>query len=131
MAGRLVRSAPYFPVADVAASAAYYQRVLGFETEYIAGQPAVFAICSRDGLGIMLRRVEKPELIVPSEKQGGTWDAFLWTDDVAALHAELSARGATVVYGPIFQESYGMMELAIRDSDGHVLGFGQPVSGPR
>jgi hypothetical protein len=25
------------------------------------------------------------------------------------------------------QESYSMLEFAVRDPDGHVLGFGQPV----
>lgn len=124
----LLRSAPYFPVSEVAKSAAFYQNVFGFTREYIAGTPPQFAICSRDGLAIMLRRVPAPDLIRPNESQGGTWDAFFWIDDVDALHAELVKRGATVVYGPILQESYQMREFAVRDCDGHVLGFGQPVS---
>jgi hypothetical protein len=49
---QLVRSAPYFPVADVARSVAHYERVLGFKREYVAGNQ--FAIVSRDGLPIML-----------------------------------------------------------------------------
>lgn len=124
---RLLRSAPYFPVSNVEESATYYQRILGFEQEYIAGTPAEFAICSRDGLAIMLRRVAAPELIVPNERQGGTWDAFFWIDDAEALHRELAARGADVVYGPLLQESYHMQEFAVRDRDGHVLGFGQAL----
>ena len=124
---RLLRSAPYFPVADVAKSATFYERVLGFAPEYLAGTPRQFAICSRDGLAIMLRRVATPELIRPVEKQGGTWDAFFWIDDAQALHAELTARGADVVYGPLLQEAYHMQEFAVRDQDGHVLGFGQAL----
>lgn len=123
----LLRSAPYFPVADVALSAAYYKDVLGFDVEYAAGDPPQFAICSRDDLAIMFRRVAAPELIRPNESQGGTWDAFFWVDDAIALHAELVERGAVVVYGPVFQESYDMQEFAVRDRDGHVLGFGQAV----
>ena len=87
--------------------------------------PPQFAICSRDGLAIMLRRVEAPEAIRPSESQGGTWDAFFWVDDADALHAELARHGATVVYGPLHQPAYDMREFAVRDCDGHVLGFGQ------
>jgi catechol 2,3-dioxygenase-like lactoylglutathione lyase family enzyme len=122
----ILRSAPYFPVADVERTAAYYARSLGFETEYVAGSPAVFAICSRDHFAIFLRRVGDPSLIRPSEAQGGTWDAFFWVDDVGALFAELSGRGATVVYAPTPQE-YGLLEFAVRDCDGHVLGFGQAM----
>ena len=126
-ASRLVRSAPYFPVADVELSAAHYERVLGFQREYVAGTPPEFAILSRDGLAIMLRRVSAPEQIRPNEKQGGTWDVFFWVRDLAALHAELVGRGADIVYGPLVQESYHMEEFAARDREGYVLGFGEPV----
>jgi len=124
---QLTRSAPYFPVAEVERSVAHYTGVLGFNLEYSAGSPAQFAIVSRDGLAIMLRRVSDPARIAPSESQGGTWDAFFWVRDIEALSDELRARGATIVYGPIVQEHYGMKELAARDVDGHVLGFGEPL----
>ena len=123
----LTRSAPYFPVGDVERSAAHYERVLGFRREYVAGSPPEFAIVSRDGLAIMLRRVAEPAHISPNERQGGTWDAFFWVDDVKGLHAELAGKHADVVYGPLLQEAYHMEEFAVRDDDGYVLGFGQPV----
>lgn len=125
---KLLRSAPYFPVSDVGQSATFYENVFGFRREYVAGTPPQFAICSRDGLAIMLRKVAAPDLIRPSESQGGTWDAFFWIDDAVTLHSELVERGATVVYGPIVQELYGMLEFAVRDRDGHVLGFGQALA---
>jgi len=125
--GNLLRSAPYFPVANVEQSVNFYEQKLGFRCEYSAGTPLQFAICSRDGLAIMLRRVSEPTLIVPIEKQGGTWEAFFWVGDVRGLHSELESKGADIVYGPLVQEAYQMLEFAIRDSDGHVLGFGQTL----
>jgi catechol 2,3-dioxygenase-like lactoylglutathione lyase family enzyme len=125
---QLLRCAPYFPVADVEQSAGYYQRVLGFRLDYAGGSPPRFAIVSRDGLPLMLRKVVAPERIRPSEQQGGTWDAFFWVADVRGLHAELAAKGADVVYGPLLQAEYQMEEFAVRDADGHVLGFGQPAA---
>lgn len=124
--GQLIRGAPYFPVSDVGLTADYYERVFGFEREYFA--PPHFAIVSRDGQGIMLRLVAGPERIVPNERQGGTWDAFFWVHNVQALHRELQAKGADVVYGPIVQESYRMTEFAVRDANGYVLGFGEPLA---
>jgi catechol 2,3-dioxygenase-like lactoylglutathione lyase family enzyme len=124
---QLTRSAPYFPVADVERSASYYERVLGFSREYAAGSPPEFAIVTRDGFSIMLRHVPDPTAISPNERQGGTWDVFFWVRDVRALHAELAAAGADVVYGPVLQPAYNIEELAVRDTDGYVLGFGQPV----
>ena len=81
------------------------------------------------GLAIMLRVVSDPGRISPNEKQGGTWDAFFWVRDARALHAELRANGADVVYGPLVQESYQMEEFAVRDREGYVLGFGQALAG--
>ena len=127
-APQLLRSAPYFPVADLEQSAVHYERVLGFHRDYVGGAPPQFAILSRDGLPIMLRVVPAPERISPNERQGGTWDAFFWVRDVRALHEELRTRGADVVYGPIIQESYNMEEFAVRDRDGYVLGFGQALA---
>jgi len=65
--GKLLRSAPHFPISDVERSVAFYEQVLGFRCEY---------------------------------------DAFFWVSDAQALHAELNAKGADIVYGPVIQESY-------------------------
>ncbi|MBL8980964.1 MAG: VOC family protein [Gemmatimonadetes bacterium] len=120
-------SAPYFPVADVAAAAQEYENAFGFTIDYIAGEPAEFAIVSRDGCSVMLRRVPQPELIRPNEGQGGAWDVFFWVDDADGLFSELQDRGARVAYPPADQAAYHIREFAIRDTSGYVLGFGQPL----
>ncbi len=125
---QLLRSAPYFPVADIERSAEHYERVLGFQRDYVGGTPPEFAILSRDGLAIMLRLVATPQQISPNERQGGTWDVFFWVRDAEALHAELKANGADVAYGPMVQEAYRMKEFAVRDREGYVLGFGQSLT---
>ena len=124
---QLLRGAPYFPVSDVAKSSRHYETVLGFQREYIAGDPPQFAIMSRDGHAIMLRLVDDPARITPIERQGGTWDAFFWVNDVQSLYDELQGKGADIVYGPVLQPSYNMKEFAARDADGHILGFGQQI----
>jgi predicted enzyme related to lactoylglutathione lyase len=116
-------------VSDVERAADHYERIFGFRREYTAGTPPQFAIVSRDGLSIMLRLVQQPGQISPNEKQGGTWDAFFWVRDARALHSELRDNGADIVYGPMVQEEYQMEEFAVRDPEGYVLGFGQPLPG--
>ena len=123
----LLRSAPYFPVTDLEASASHYERVLGFHRDYVGGTPPEFVILSRDSLPIMLKLVPRTQQISPNEQQGGTWDVFFWVRDARALHAELQGKGAVVVYGPIVQQAYNMEEFAVRDHDGYVLGFGQAL----
>ena len=72
-ADQLLRCAPYFPVADVEQSIGYYERVLGFQREYVAGAPAQFAIVSREGLPIMLRREPRRRrpTFHPAARSGG------------------------------------------------------------
>ena len=122
---RLIRSAPYFPVADLEKAANYYETVLGFRRDFTGGSPPQFAILSRDGLAVMLRLVSEPAKISPNEQQGGTWDAFFWVNDAEALCDELKSKAAELVYEPVIQAEYNMKEFAARDIDGHVLGFGQ------
>ena len=125
MPSRLLRSAPYFPVADVAKLAAYYERTLGFHIDYTRRKPA-------DVRDPQPRRL--PAHAAPrggseprdSEREAGRHvGRFYWVDDVEALCAELRGRGADVVYGPVVQSDYDMKEFAVRDPDGYVLGFGQ------
>jgi hypothetical protein len=84
MSSQLLRSDAYFPVADVDLSASHYERVLGFQRDYTAGERAQFAIVSRDGLAIMLKLVKTPEHINPNEQQGGTWDVLGFGQELPA-----------------------------------------------
>ena len=65
--------------------------------------------------------------ITPVERQGGTWDVFYWVEGLDALRADLVKRGAKLAYDLTLQQ-YGMREFAVRDLDGHVLGFGEPTA---
>jgi uncharacterized glyoxalase superfamily protein PhnB len=125
-APRLLRAAPYLLSRDLESLSAHYERVLGFTREYTGGNPPEFVIVSRDSLPIMLRRAAAGAAIVPNEKQGGTWDVFFWVRGLHALHAQMVASGANVVYGPTLQP-YGVNEFAVRDVEGYVLGFGEPA----
>jgi catechol 2,3-dioxygenase-like lactoylglutathione lyase family enzyme len=122
----IVRSAAYFPVDDVERIGAWYEEVLGFRCLYRGGDPVDFAIHGRDGAELMFRRVADPSAIRPNELQGGTWDVFFWVRELDALFAELSQKGATVVYPPTVRP-YQMKEFALRDPLGYVLGFGEEL----
>src|SRR3954468_6853756 len=126
MAGEstILRSASYFPVADVASIGAWYRDVLGFSCEYSSG--AEFAIYTRGDATVMLRRVADATLLRPNEAQGGTWDMFCWVTGLDALHRDLAERGTVFVHEPVVRE-YGMKEFAVRDPAGRVIGFGETL----
>jgi hypothetical protein len=55
------------------------------------------------------------------------FDVFLYADDVEALAAELTAKGAEIVHGPTYRPIWNGKELAVRDCNGRTLCFGQSM----
>ncbi len=126
---QIIGTAPYFVVRDLLKSVDYYHKVLGFSYPELWGEPAEFAMPSRDGFIFMLKEAESGTDITPNKKQTGTWDAYVWINDADALHAEFAANGAMIEYPPQAMHDYGMKEFAIRDVDGYVIAFGEDIEG--
>ncbi len=102
---------PILRVADMAESLRYYIDVLGFANAEWGGDD--FTCVTRDGASIYLSQGD--------QGQPGTW-VWLGVSDVAVLHEEYVASGATILEPPT---NYGWAyEMKVQDSDGHVLRFG-------
>ena len=127
---QLLAIAPRFFVADIHRSVAYYRDVLGFAVDRIWNDPPSFCMPHRDGLTIMIGKVDDRDLIRPHGADGETWDAYAWVRDADALFAEFEPKGALVVHKPVFRPYYGNGEFAIRDPDGYIIGFGQTGARP-
>ena len=69
---------------------------------------------ARDGVWLHLQSY-KPE-------RAGMTDAFFWVTNVDQQYEEVFARGAVVQLPPTDQ-TWGIREMGIRDSDGNVLVF--------
>lgn len=124
---RMKSTGPYFLVDDVFATAEYYRDVLGFSFEEFFGVPPSFTIVSRDEIRILLRQVRpsRPPVARPNRTvMDETFDAYVWVDNVDALAAELHAKKADIVEGPV-DRIYRMRELLVRDLNGYVLAFGE------
>jgi uncharacterized glyoxalase superfamily protein PhnB len=119
--------APFFLVADVVRAAEYYRDRLGFTIRgYFFEDPPVFAMVGRDDHIVMLSLMTAGRGGSNREHKDEALDAYLWVDDVEALHAEFQRRGADLV-GPPQLRIYGMKELEVRDRDGYVICFGEDV----
>jgi len=124
---------PVLPVADVQRAARWFCEVLGFQLDFIAGEPPSYARVrhlpavagegwqgARDGGVPMYIRLWQcaPEAMPP-------WRGELVVHvghDIDGLHAAYLARGVTVLEPPTSQP-WGVREFAIREPDGHVLRF--------
>jgi Glyoxalase/Bleomycin resistance protein/Dioxygenase superfamily len=113
--GTLKRVAPIFPVRDLRASLAHYER-LGFATrEYVGGG---YGYAIRDGVEIHLG-------VVPDTRPTTKHSAYLWVDDADALAQAWRAAGVEI-HGPE-DTAWDQHEGAHVDPDGNVLRFGSPV----
>ena len=87
-------------------------------------------ILVRDFAEISLGNPGAAGLMRPNRKAhpDAAWDAYIWMEDVEALHAELNGKGAKILRGP---EStfYDTREVEIEDCNGYVICFGQDTSG--
>lgn len=114
---------PVLPVPDVAAAAAWFGAVLGFETDFLIGEPVPVHGRVKAGdwtwgapVYIHLQRCEGA--ITPC---GET--RLHVGRDVDALHTHALAQGATVLQAPIDQP-WGLRELVLQAPGGHRLVLG-------
>lgn len=102
---------PILRVESLARSLRYYVDALGFTNAEWGGDD--FTCVSRDGAAIYLSEGD--------QGHSGTW-LWIGVEDVAALHEEYRAQGATILHDP--QNFPWALEMKVSDPDGHVLRFG-------
>ena len=111
---------PVLAVSDVRAAAEFYAR-LGFECHgFWGGEPVDFAVTQRGDVTLGLDRSDG----IPSDRHG--WAVYVYVDDIAALHAELTAEGLSPT--PLCEQPYGCREFEVTDLDGHTIAFGQDLA---
>jgi uncharacterized glyoxalase superfamily protein PhnB len=120
--------APEFLVADITKAAEHYRDRLGFRiVGYFFEDSPVFAMVGRDNHIMMLSLAKRGRGGSNRRHESEAIDAYLWVDDVEALHAEFQQSGADITMPPT-QRGHGMKEIEVRDLDGYVLCFGQDVA---
>jgi catechol 2,3-dioxygenase-like lactoylglutathione lyase family enzyme len=112
-------------VRDVARSVAYYRDQLGFETSLFEQNPEHYGYANRGKAWFHFARWDGVEprpnaIAVPPDM----FEAYLYVDDVTALHEELVERGADLLHGPE-ERPWTRLEIRVRDPDGYVLAFGE------
>lgn len=113
------RFAPAFPVSDLVASLAHYER-LGFTTSEYTGDGAAggYGFARRDAVELHLGTV-------PTGRTTSPATAYLFVDDADALAAEWREAGADV--GSPEDTPWGKREGVMIDPDGNIIRFGSPL----
>ena len=112
-------------VDNVQVAGDYYQDKLGFEVTYFDKNPSHYAYANRGEVWMHFACFadagpEPNSVAVPPDM----FDAYVYVDDVDALHAELAERGAEII-GVVTDTEYGCREFRVRDPHGYILAFGK------
>ena len=122
--------APFFIVADIKPSVAFYVDKLGFQIRYMGPEDdPFFAMVGRDQISIMLKAIAPDVKPVPNytRHEWARWDAYISTEDPDALFAEYSSASVTF-HKPLGDDGDGLRGFEVTDVDGYVLFFGRPKS---
>lgn len=118
--------APFFIVADLDVSLAFYRDKLGFDVVFRGPvDDPFFGIVRRDAAMIMLKCVGVDPLPNCERQPQARWDAYVDVPDPDALAAELESRGVRFSV-PLKDTDDELRGFELRDADGYVLFFGRP-----
>ena len=115
---------PILFVRAVSASAEFYRDKLGFEVDFLYGDPPFYGAVSRDGVQLHLRYVPRPNFAELAAREKSLILATIAVSDVGALFEEFEARGADFPQA-VTKQVWGCTDFHVRDPDGNVISFVQ------
>lgn len=116
------RAEPQLYVRDIAASAEFYSRTLGFSVAFIYGEPPFYAQVFRDGARLNLRQVDDPVISPVRRDPEQLLAATIALDDADALCLEYQKAGVDFVQ-TLRTEPWGARTFTVRDPDGNLILF--------
>src|SRR5260221_8941777 len=116
---RIKSLVPMLQTSDMMATREWYESMLGFGCVDAAGDD--WCRLARDDVAIMFMRNDH---LGPPH---ATATQYIYVDDVMALWKSLAGR-CPAEWGPE-KMLYGMLEFAVKDPNGYLLSFGQPIAG--
>jgi len=135
----LKKLAPNFAVQDIEKTVAFYRDVLGFklemavqedksgvEQELTEKKKYIYAMMSRDGVGVMFQRTDSIGEDVPPLKGvpiGASVSFYIEVEDIDALYQEIKSKAEIVK--ELETVWYGMQEFYVKDCNGYILGFAE------
>lgn len=122
--GRLRAICPVIPVRNVAASAAFYERHLGFATAFMADDRS-YAVVARDGQALHLTDASESEAALRAT--ANNISLYIEVEDVAALWSAVEASRPATKLRALEDKPWGTREFHILDPDGCLLRFGQDI----
>jgi catechol 2,3-dioxygenase-like lactoylglutathione lyase family enzyme len=126
---RFSAAVPILFVRDVPAAAAFYRDKLGFQVDFLHGNPPFYGAVSRGDACLHLRLVHEPNFAELAAREGSLILASIEVTDVKVLFEEFEAGGVEFPQR-LVRQIWGGIDFYVRDPDGNVISFVQYLQSP-
>ena len=109
-------------VRDVTAAATFWRDKLGFQIDFLHGQPAFYGSVSRDDACLHLKFVHEPVFGPGRVADEGLIMAYVSTGDIKTLFAEYQAKGVAFSQAPT-KQPWGGTDFHVLDPDDNRISF--------
>lgn len=110
---------PVFPVEDIQASVDFYHNKLGFDIDFVMGEPPTHGSVTRCKVGIQFTKVTQPY----NAKEYPGW-MYFFVSNINMLFKEYKNKQISITRD-LKDHGHGMREFEIEDPNGFRLRFGQ------
>lgn len=119
---------PVFLVDDVLMTAEYYRETLGFELNFIWGEPPTYGSVSRDDaiLNFSLASPMGRRNGMASAGAGNGVDVVIVVKAIDEVYEELQQRGAEITL-ELETQVYAMREFQLRDNNGYIIAIAEEI----
>jgi len=114
---------PVISTSNVIETVRYFEQTLGFDQQWIWGDPPVYAGVKAGGA--MLYITHDPDTANAIRERGLTPDIFLWVTDIDSVYDQHRANDADIVE-QLTPRAWGARQYVIREPNGYRLKVAEP-----
>jgi uncharacterized glyoxalase superfamily protein PhnB len=113
---------PILFVRDVRKAAAFYEEKLGFQVDFLHGNPPFYGSVSRGHACLHLRFVHEPNFAALAAREGSLILATIEVRNVKRLFEQYERSGVELAQR-LVRQAWGGIDFHVRDVDGNVISF--------
>jgi uncharacterized glyoxalase superfamily protein PhnB len=113
---------PILFVRDVTASTQFFKSKLGFDVDFLYGEPPFYGSVSRGQACLHLRFVRRPNFAELAAREVSLILATVEVSDVQGMFEELKESGVEFAQA-LADQPWGGTDFHVRDLDGNVISF--------
>jgi catechol 2,3-dioxygenase-like lactoylglutathione lyase family enzyme len=115
---------PVIGTRDVAGTVAWFENTLGFEQQWIWGEPPVYAGVKRGEATLYI--AHDPELAEAIADRSLKPDIFLWVTEIDRVYQRHQEAGARMAE-PLSTRSWGVRQYVIEEPNGYRLKIAESI----